>query len=150
MNTNDTHAQSRRRFLTGGALLGSGFLSGSATAATDATAGDAAIMNSTRPDAKYELPQADNHIMSSCLQCNTGCGIRCKIQDGVCTKIDGNPYSPWTLLPHLPYVTAVDDAAPIDGGLCPKGQSGLKTAYEPYRIQKVLKRDGKRGENKWT
>jgi tetrathionate reductase subunit A len=150
MNTTHTLVQSRRRFLAGGALLGTGLLPPAARA-DDATAGrGAAIMNSKRPDARYELPIADNHILSACLQCNTGCGIRCKLQDGVCTKIDGNPYSPWTLLPHLPYSTAVDDAAPVDGALCPKGQSGLQTAYDPYRIRKVLKRAGKRGENKWV
>lgn len=138
---------SRRRFLAGGALLGSGWLPALARASDN---GDSTILNSRRSDAPYELGKADQHILSSCLQCNTGCGIRCKLQDGVCTKIDGNPYSPWTLLPHLAYATPVDDAAPVDGALCPKGQSGLQTAYDPYRIRKVLKRAGKRGENKWT
>ena len=33
--------------------------------------------------------------------------------------------------------------------ICPKGQAGIQTAYDPYRITKVLKRAGKRGENKW-
>ena len=125
MNTNDTHVHSRRRFLAGGALLGTGFIPVVARAAESGTA-DAAIMNSKRPDATYELLIADNHILSSCLQCNTGCGIRCKLQNGVVTKIDGNPYSPWTLLPHLPYETALDDATPVDGAICPKGQAGLQ------------------------
>ena len=31
----------------------------------------------------------------------------------------------------------------------PKGQAGIQTLYDPYRIVKVLKRAGKRGENKW-
>lgn len=37
----------------------------------------------------------------------------------------------------------------MDGSICPKGQAGLQTACDPYRIRKVLKRAGKRGENKW-
>lgn len=37
----------------------------------------------------------------------------------------------------------------INGALCPKGQAGLQTIYDTYRIRKVLKRAGKRGENKW-
>lgn len=138
----------RRGFLCGGALLGTGWLSRAAQAGQRTS--QAAIMNSGRPDAEYPLIQAENHIQSACLQCNTGCGIRCKLQDGVVTKIDGNPYNPWTLFPHLPYSTGIDDAAPIDGSLCPKGQSGLQTAYDPYRIRKVLKRAGTRGSNKWT
>ncbi|ROO52197.1 molybdopterin-dependent oxidoreductase iron-sulfur protein [Micromonospora sp. Llam0] len=140
---------SRRGVLAGGALLGSLLPIGLASPAQAGGHGGA-VLDSARPDAPYELALADNHILSSCLQCNTGCGIRAKVENGVITKIDGNPYSPWTMLPHLPYATAVDDAAPVDGSLCPKGQSGLQTAYDPYRLRKVLKRAGRRGENKWV
>ena len=140
---------SRRHFLAGGALLGALFASRADMARVFPTA-DSAILNSSRADAPYLLDLAENHIQSVCLQCNTGCGITAKIQNGVVTKIDGNPYNPWTLLPHLPYDTPVDDAAPVDGAICPKGQSGLQTAYDPYRIRKVLKRAGKRGDNQWV
>ncbi|MHA6522890.1 molybdopterin-dependent oxidoreductase [Tessaracoccus sp. G1721] len=136
----------RRGFLAGGAMLGSYLLTPLEARAEQS---GNAILNSSRPDAPYLLGMADHHILSSCLQCNTGCGIRAKIQDGVVTQIDGNPYNPWTMLPHLDFDTAVDDAAPVDGALCPKGQSGLQTAYDPYRIRRVLKRAGQRGENKW-
>jgi tetrathionate reductase subunit A len=135
-------AVTRRGFLAGGAMLGSWVALGARRAAAADVDG--------RADAPYELHLAEHHILSACLQCNTGCGIRAKLQDGVVTKIDGNPYSPWTLLPHLAYATPVDVAAPVDGALCPKGQSGLQTAYDPYRIRKVLKRAGKRGENRWV
>jgi anaerobic selenocysteine-containing dehydrogenase len=37
----------------------------------------------------------------------------------------------------------------MDAALCPKGFAGIQTLYDPYRIVKVLKRAGKRGENKW-
>lgn len=144
MTALDAVVQTRRLFLSEGVLLGTGLI-----AAQTQAAGQATIMTSRRPDAAYELPLADNHILTSCLQCNTGCGIRCKLQNGMVTKIDGNPYSPWTLLPHLPYATPVDDAAPVDGAICPKGQAGMQTAYDPYRLRRVLKRAGKRGENKW-
>ncbi len=140
---------SRRGFLAGGALLGA-WLAPTGMAHASTRTADNAVLNSSRPDAPYEMNQAENHIMSSCLQCNTGCGIRAKLQNGVVTVIDGNPYNPWTLMPHLPFATAVVDAAPVDGSLCPKGQSGLQTAYDPYRIRKVLKRAGKRGSNTWV
>ncbi len=142
----------RRGLLAGGAMLGAWFapqLINAAPALAGTQAGSA-LMNSSRPDGLYKLALADHHILSSCLQCNTGCGIKAKIQDGVVTQIDGNPYNPMTLVPHLPFKTAIDDAAPVDGSLCPKGQSGLQTAYDPYRIRKVLKRAGKRGDNQWV
>jgi len=93
----------------------------------------------------------ENQLYTVCLQCNTGCGIKVKILEGLAAKIDGNPYSPWTLWPHPAYETPVKDMATIEGALCPKGQAGIQTAYDPYRIVSVLKRKpgSKRGEGQW-
>jgi|WetSurMetagenome_2_1015567.scaffolds.fasta_scaffold24195_2 tetrathionate reductase subunit A len=99
---------------------------------------------------EYLLSKPENILYSVCLQCNTGCAIKAKILDGVVVKIDGSPYSPWSLAPHFPYATSPVDTAKVDAPLCLKGQAGLQTAYDPYRIVRVLKRAGKRGENKWT
>nr|WP_304040538.1 hypothetical protein [Ignavibacterium album] len=140
---------SRRSFLAKGALLGSGALATILGNEKISAQTQQAIIKSKRPDVDYTLNDAENIIYSSCLNCNTGCGIKAKIQDGVLAKIDGNPYNPWTMVPHLSMKTDIDDAARIDGGLCPKGQAGIQIAYDPYRIRKVLKRAGKRGENKW-
>jgi len=146
---NDKVDFSRRQFLSKGALLGSGLLAGTVAGEKVAAATQNAILKSKRPDAPYELDDPENIIYSVCLNCNTGCGIKAKFQNGICTKIDGNPYSPWCLVPHLPMNASVGEAARVDGGLCPKGQSGLQTAYDPYRIRKALKRAGPRGSNKW-
>ncbi|MEJ5239683.1 MAG: molybdopterin-dependent oxidoreductase [Anaerolineales bacterium] len=99
----------------------------------------------------YTLADIKNQINTVCLQCNTGCGIKVKLLEGVAAKIEGNPYSPWTLWPHLPYKTPLKETATLGGAICPKGQSGLQTAYDPYRIVSVLKRKPgtKRGEGKW-
>ncbi|NOZ70805.1 MAG: molybdopterin-dependent oxidoreductase, partial [Chloroflexi bacterium] len=97
----------------------------------------------------YPLNKPENIIYSVCLQCHTACTIKGKILDGVLVKIDGNPYSPMNMLPHLEYETAPAEAAPVDAKLCPKGQAGVQSLYDAYRITKVLKRAGKRGENKW-
>jgi tetrathionate reductase subunit A len=140
----------RRRLLAGGALLGAGLIGMAQKGSVrDDKAGGNAILIGKRPDRPYELAEPRNILYSVCLQCNTGCGIKCKLQNGVLTKIDGNPYNPWTLLPHLDYATHPDIAARVDGSICPKGQAGLQTAYDPYRLRKVLKRAGLRGENKW-
>lgn len=147
-----TKLKDRRRVLAGGALLG-GAAGLEALArplgAGAAAGGSDAILIGGRPDGSYDLCKPENILYSACLQCNTGCGIKCKLEDGVLTKIDGNPYNPWTLLPHLKYATHPEQAALVDGSICPKGQAGLQTAYDPYRLRKVLKRAGKRGENRW-
>ncbi|MBI2419045.1 MAG: molybdopterin-dependent oxidoreductase [Ignavibacteriales bacterium] len=98
---------------------------------------------------EYDLHRAEHFISSSCLQCNTGCGIKVKIKDGVAVKIEGNPYTPFNMTPSINYSTSLRESEKLEGVLCPKGQAGIQTAYDPYRIVKVLKRDGKRGENKW-
>ena len=139
---------SRREFLAGGALLGFG--AGLHATASAASSGPQAVLLSSRPDVEYGPSLPENQIYSTCLQCNTGCGIKCKLHGGVLTQIDGNPYNPWTMVPHLPYETPFEVAAAVDGAICPKGQAGLQTAYDPYRIRKVLKRAGRRGENKWV
>jgi anaerobic selenocysteine-containing dehydrogenase len=139
---------SRRAFLKTAALLG-----GSAAAASQVpgivTRLGAAEGGYLMPQETYPLAQPENILYSVCQQCNTQCGTKVKIENGVIAKIDGNPYSPWNMVPHLPYTTPVIQAARVDGLLCPKGQAAIQTAYDPYRIVKVLKRGGKRGENKW-
>jgi len=138
----------RRGFLKGSAFLGGSLLFSSQLAWAYSLVRKAEAGQLTGEDA-YALSRAENIIYGACLQCHTGCNIKGKILDGVLVKIDGNPYSPMTMSPHLSYDTNPKTAAKVDGHLCPKGQAGIQTLYDPYRLVKVLKRSGKRGENKW-
>ena len=138
---------SRREFLKLSGAVGSGALLGTGIMNDFSLMKQALASNGETID--YDLNKPQNIINSVCLQCNTGCGIKVKLLDGLAVKIDGNPYSPWTMWPHLPYKSSLSDTAAIDGHICPKGQSGIQTLYDPYRIRKVLKRAGKRGEKKW-
>lgn len=124
---------------------------GGATGATGlaALAAPVAASASSRLDIEYPNARPENQIYSACLQCNTGCGIKVKVNDGVITKIDGNPYDPFNLIPSVPMRTPVNETARLDAPLCPKGQAGLQSHYDPYRIRQVLKRAGRRGERKW-
>ncbi|MHB9145131.1 MAG: molybdopterin-dependent oxidoreductase [Symbiobacteriia bacterium] len=105
--------------------------------------------NETLGKNSYILSRPESVIYSACLQCNTQCTIKTKIQDGILVKIDGNPYSPVNMQPQVSYALGLGDSARIDGHVCPKGQGGVQTQYDPYRIRKVLKRNGPRGSNKW-
>jgi anaerobic selenocysteine-containing dehydrogenase len=145
----DASGISRRKF-----LYYSAFLGGSAALASQldwalellrrADGGDLS------PGEAYELARAENIIYSVCLQCHTSCPIKAKVLDGVLVKIDGPAYSSQAMLPHVDYATSPFDAATIDGKVCPKGQAGVQTLYDPYRIVKVLKRNGPRGSNRWV
>jgi anaerobic selenocysteine-containing dehydrogenase len=150
-NNLESHADGLRRrdFLKTSAFLGgSTLLPDRLSSALDwirsAEAGTAL------PGASYPLARPENILYTVCLQCNTICGIKAKLQGGVVVKLDGNPFSPWGMFPHMPYKTSPFETATIDSILCPKGQAGMATVYDPYRIVKVLKRAGKRGENKWV
>ena len=140
---------SRREFLKASALAGCGALVASKLDAARLLIGRAEAGELTAAEL-YELNRLENTLYTVCLNCNTGCGIKVKVLDGVAVKIDGNPYNPWTLTPHLPMTASLATAAKLDGAICPKGQASHQGAYDPYRIRKVMKRAGKRGENKWT
>jgi len=102
------------------------------------------------PKLVYELTKPENIIYTTCLQCHVACTIKTKLWDETLAKISGNPFSPMNYLPQLPYETDLSRAAKSDGKICAKGQAGIQTYYDPYRIHNVLKRAGQRGSNKWT
>lgn len=135
---------SRRDFLkVAGATGAASAFVGSISYAWDAFA-------KTEEGSAYHLGDPAKQIYSICQQCNTQCGIKVKIVDGVAVKIEGNPYSPWNMIPHAKYETPVTEMGTVDAPLCPKGQAGIQSVYDPFRIKQVLKRAGKRGENKWV
>ncbi|MBI4556120.1 MAG: molybdopterin-dependent oxidoreductase [Candidatus Hydrogenedentes bacterium] len=86
---------------------------------------------------------------SVCLGCHGGCGIRCKVVDEVLVKIDGNPYHPNNLDPHLFYATDPEAAKTVPGRICAKGIAAIQSLYDPYRLKEPLKRVGPRGSGQW-
>jgi len=142
----------RRDFVKCSAVLGGALLASQLEWTSDLMR--RAEAGTLTPEEEYELVKAENTLYTVCLQCNTGCGIKVKLfrkgNSAVALKIDGNPYNPFVAVPHQSYLTTPTDTSTIDMAICPKGQAGIQTAYDPYRITKVLKRAGKRGEGKWT
>jgi tetrathionate reductase subunit A len=160
-----TKTLKRRQFLKSAAFFGGT----SAFAAASALTGRKARADSLGVDGQYTYSHndADNVIYSVCLQCHTSCPIKCKLHrvddtTAVVAKIDGNPYCPQALFPSVPYKTRPTDrvyleelyecelpVSYIEGRICPKGQAGIQTQYDPYRLRVVLKRDGVRGSRRW-
>lgn len=71
-------------------------------------------------------------IASTCGQCPAGCGIRVRVVEGRAVKIEGN------------------QAHPVNqGGIGPKGQSGLQMLYNPDRLHGPMRREGERGSGRW-
>ncbi len=92
-------------------------------------------------------------VRSVCLQCHSACGFQARVIDfdnnPVAIKLNGNPYHPNTLHPHIDYNTSLEDAKKIQGHLCAKGEAGLETLYDENRLKYPLKRIGPRGSGKW-
>jgi anaerobic selenocysteine-containing dehydrogenase len=138
----------RRKFLKTLALTGAG---GVALAGCSKIGGLGNLMSSDHVAGQqpYDLAKPENVIYSVCLNCHIRCPMKTKFQDGVLVKIDGNPYAAKTFLPNIPFETQPVEAARVDGHFCPKGQAGVQTYYDPYRIRHTLKRVGPRGGNQW-
>ncbi|RME90071.1 MAG: molybdopterin oxidoreductase, partial [Candidatus Hydrogenedentota bacterium] len=134
---------SRKNFFKTSALLGT-------SAGVMSSCGE--LQKWLKEPAKFDYPllKPENIIYTACLQCHNACSVKAKLYKGTLYKIDGNPYGPQNNLFNFNYDMPVFQAAHYDGKACPKGQAGIQTVYDPYRIRKVLKRAGKRGENKWV
>ncbi len=136
-----------------GFLRTSAFVGGSAVLASQLGCAANAVQNMTANSGEgnsYDLSSPEHVIYSICLQCHTACAIKGKVKDGVLLKIDGNPYTAQNLYPNIALDEPLERAARIDAKICPKGQAGIQSLYDPYRLKKILKRAGKRGENKWV
>jgi thiosulfate reductase/polysulfide reductase chain A len=83
-------------------------------------------------DAGHLDANNNGYIPSMCEMCVWRCGLLAKVQDGRVVKLEGNPEHPHS-----------------KGKLCPRGQAGLMTTYDPDRVLSPLVRVGKRGEGKF-
>ncbi len=72
---------------------------------------------------KARSSTSDRWVQSVCKMCLHGCGIRVHVEDGVVTKIEGDP-------------TNADNL----GKLCPKGNVGMLRLYDPRRVKAPMVR----------
>ncbi|WP_167631833.1 molybdopterin-containing oxidoreductase family protein [Mariprofundus ferrooxydans] len=81
----------------------------------------------------YVRPGIEMYYASTCRQCPAGCGVHARIREGRVLKLEGNPVSD---VNH--------------GRLCPMGQAGLQSHYNPDRLTKpMLRKGGKLVEISW-
>ncbi len=147
--SDSTFSVTRRDFVKTSALVGGSIAMAGSLPALARITGNIVEPTAAAASGAYPLNKPENLIYSVCLSCHTACTLKAKLQDGVLVKVDGNPYSPMNLLPALWQDTSLPEAAKDDAKLCPKGQSSVQIAYDPYRIRKVLKRVGARGAGEW-
>ena len=73
-----------------------------------------------------EQPQVkeDKWVYTQCHRCQSECGIRVHVIDGVCVKIEG----------------IEESSCGSKGGICPRGMAGLQVLYDPNRANYPMKR----------
>lgn len=97
-----------------------------------------------------------------CMGCTTFCGVRVRVDKatGKVIRVSGNPYSPLSTDPFLPYDTSVKDSFVAltrkgEQGLkfrsttCGRGNAVLEQMDSPFRVLTPLKRIGPRGSGQW-
>jgi len=127
-------------------------------------------------DYETDTFDAEHTIHTTCGQCNTFCPIKVTLDDAstetaqyssLVRKLAGNPYSFLNTQPfsQVPYSSDPESVATGDvegtgdvdlsrwsltgGRICLKGQSGIQTAFDSYRVRKPMRRVGPRGSGEW-
>ena len=89
------------------------------------------------PEAGTDGAVADKTVWSACVvNCGSRCPLRLQVKDGTVIRV-------------LPDNTGDDSLLNRQIRACVRGRNMRERIYNPDRIQKPLKRTGKRGENKW-
>ena len=97
-----------------------------------------------------------------CMGCTTFCGVRVRLdkKSGKVLRVAGNPYSPMSADPALPYQTPIRDSFVSlsrfqEKGLkgrstaCGRGNGVLEQMESPFRVLAPMKRVGPRGGGQW-
>lgn len=112
-------------------------------------------------DVALNPDQAVSYTM--CIGCTTLCGVRVRVDKKAnkVLRVAGNPYSPMSTDPFIPYESSVKQSfaalaqAGQENGLknrstaCGRGNAVLQQVDNPRRVLKPLKRVGPRGSGQW-
>lgn len=114
-----------------------------------------------RKNGKLDLREGIRVGFTRCFTCNNMCGLRYRVDEttDTLTRVAGNPYcevvTGGTPLDLNTPVPVAFEKLTGEAGLCTratscgKGASGINAVTDPRRVLTVLKRAGRRGENKW-
>ena len=89
---------------------------------------------------------APKWIYTCCNGCGGQTGIRVLVENGIVKKIEPNEFNPIGVA-NISTDYAREKAR--GGRMCPKGNSAVKSLYDPDRLKTPVRRVGARGEGKW-
>lgn len=90
--------------------------------------------------------KAGEWINTCCNMCGGQSGIKVNVIDGIIRKIEPNEFNPIGVAN-----ISMDFAKEKERGarICPKGNSAVKSLYDPDRLKTPMRRIGERGSGKW-
>jgi thiosulfate reductase / polysulfide reductase chain A len=97
----------------------------------------------------------DEWIATCCNMCGGTTGIYARVYNGRVIKIQPNSFNPvgvCNISTDFDSLKSTGDFVGLNGEaarLCPKGNAGIMTQYDPDRVKKPLKRVGARGAGQW-
>ncbi|MBI3395362.1 MAG: molybdopterin-dependent oxidoreductase, partial [Spirochaetia bacterium] len=95
-------------------------------------------------------PGSDRWVPTCCQMCGGQTGIQAHVVDGVVVKIEPNPHNPVGLTNVSDDWFSRGSEGPV---MCPKGNAGILTLYDPDRVRRPLRRTnpekGKGVDPKW-
>jgi thiosulfate reductase/polysulfide reductase chain A len=93
-----------------------------------------------------EAAAIDQWIATCCNMCGGTTGISARVYNGRIIKIEPNSFNP------VGVCNISTDFAMLQASgarICPKGNAGIMTQYDPDRVKRPLKRIGARGAGQW-
>lgn len=97
-------------------------------------------------NASAAAPQQDRWIPTSCNMCGGTTGILAHVVNGRVVKIEPNSENPV----GVANISAdYYSLKPTGARMCPKGNAGIMSLYDPDRVKTPLKRVGPRGSGQW-
>ena len=91
----------------------------------------------------------DDWIATCCNMCGGTTGIFARVHNGRIIKIEPNSSNPVGVCNiSTDYAELKSTGGPI-ARMCPKGNAGIMTQYDPDRVKRPLKRVGARGAGQW-
>lgn len=100
----------------------------------------------TSADAQTAAAVQDQSIPTCCNMCGGTTGIFARVYDGRVIKIEPNSANPVGV---CNISTDYTNLKSTGARMCPKGNAGIMSLYDPDRVKKPLKRTGARGAGQW-
>ncbi len=120
---------SRRRFLQGSVAMS--VIGGSSVGITNLLGNNSEGKGKLAPTTKTGTGEA-TEVATLCEMCVNKCAALARVEQGIITKLNPNPLFPKS-----------------KNMLCPRGNAGIQSVYDPDRLKYPMIRVGKKGEGKF-